>query len=276
MRTGILKIGIVGCGAIGSSLAQFITCTLKGRAVLVSVLDLDRAKAERLLKQLRLSRQRCAADLGALINASDLVVECAHARSSGSICRQALERGRSVMVMSVGGIVGSFEALKKIARQKRARLYIPSGAIAGIDAVKALRVAGPLKRVTLITRKHPRSFDGVAYVERKGIRLDRITGERTIFFGPARQALKHFPQNINVAAVLSLSGMGLGRTMVKIIASPSIKTNIHEVRAESKAGIVTARVENTLHPDNPKTSYLAVLSASSMLHNIVEPATIGT
>ena len=134
----------------------------------------------------------------------------------------------------------------------------------------------PTEKVILITRKNPKSFQGLDYLKHKGIRLDKIKSDTVLFSGNARQAIKYFPQNINVAATLSIAGIGQARTQVKIIASPRVKRNIHEVYIESDAGRISTRVENLVHPDNPKTSFLAVLSAIAMLRQILEPVRVGT
>lgn len=128
----------------------------------------------------------------------------------------------------------------------------------------------------MTTRKNPVSFKGVKYIESRGIKLERIKKDRVLFCGPAKEAVKYFPQNINVAAVLSIAGLGRGKTLVKIIASPKIKKNIHEIKIESGAGNITTRTENVLHPKNPKTSFLAVLSAMETLRQILEPVRVGT
>jgi aspartate dehydrogenase len=97
-----------------------------------------------------------------------------------------------------------------------------------------------------------------------------------LFCGPAKEAVKYFPQNINVAAVLSLAGIGAGKTIVRIIASQAVNKNIHEISVEAQAGNIATRTENILHPENPKTSFLAVLSAQAVLKQILEPVKIGT
>jgi len=110
---------------------------------------------------------------------------------------------------------------------------------------------------------------------KKKIRLDNITQDTVIFQGSAAQAIRAFPQNINVAATLSAAGIGIDNTVVRIVASPGLTRNIHEVEIESEAGRIVTRTENLVHPDNPKTSYLAVLSAIATLKQILEPIKIG-
>jgi aspartate dehydrogenase len=271
----MLKVGIAGCGAIGSSLAKTIADDFRGKAAVVGLFDVDRAKSSLLAKKLRrpaLARK----DIAGLVESSQLIIEASSAAASASIAEAALRRGRSVMVMSVGGLLdGRIRLLERLCRRKGGRLYIPSGAVSGIDALKAARVAG-IRRVTLTTTKAPRSFEGVAYVRARGIRLDRIKRPTVLFSGSAADAVKYFPQNINVAAVLSLAGIGARRTKVKIIASPLATKNIHEIIIESVSARIVTRTENTVHPRNPKTSYLAVLSAVALLAQIVGPVRIGT
>jgi len=268
-----LRVGIVGCGAIGSSLAENILKKFSKSANLIALYDIDLMKLRQLSN--KLSKNITALNLTQLIAKSDLVIEAASAKVSYGIAKEALTLGKDVMVMSVGGLVGKLDALKKLAIKNSARVYIPSGAICGIDALKATKF-DKITKVTLTTKKSPKAFKGVKYVERKGIDLGRMKGEKILFSGTADKAVINFPQNINVAAVLSLAGLGAKKTNVKIIASSFVTKNIHEIKIESNAGVITTRTENVLHPANPKTSYLAVLSAVATLAGILEPVKIGT
>ncbi|MDP2904677.1 MAG: DUF108 domain-containing protein [Candidatus Omnitrophota bacterium] len=270
-----LKIGIVGCGAIGSSLAKFIKKDLRNRAVLSGLYDIDGAKSAKLSKSLSLNNRLAAGSLKHLVLRSQLVIECASGHASRNIAETVLRSGRDIMIMSAGGVSGCLPVLSRLAKKNNARVYIPSGAISGVDALKAAAL-GKIKRVTLTTYKNPLSFSGVQFIKERGIDLSRINKDKVLFCGPAAHAVKYFPQNINVAAVLSMAGIGADKTMVKIVASPAVKKNIHEVRVESVAADITARTENILHPENPKTSYLAVLSAEAVLKQILESVRIGT
>jgi len=264
-----LKIGIVGYGAIGSSLAKVIRRDFSRSARLVAIYDLDKAKAGFINRKLLVN------SLLQLIKKSDLVIECSSAGSSWGIAKSALTQGRSVMIMSVGGVIRHYRQLRSLAGKHNAKVYIPSGAISGIDALKAARI-GRIKKVMLTTRKNPLAFKGVKFVQAKGIKLEKIRKDTCLFSGPASKAVKYFPQNINVAAVLSLAGIGPDKTLIKIVASPSVHKNIHEIQINSEAADIFTRTENILHPDNPKTSYLAVLAAVATLEQIIEPVKIGT
>jgi len=179
------------------------------------------------------------------------------------------------MIMSVGGVVKGFDILSKLAVRNNCKVYIPSGAISGIDALKAAGM-GKVMRVTLTTTKNPLAFKGVKYIEERKINLNNINQEVVLFSGKAKDAVRYFPQNINVAAVLSLAGIGVDKTRVRVVASPKVFKNVHEIKIESAAANISTRTENILHPDNPKTSYLAVLSAVAVLKGILEPIKIGT
>ena len=271
-----LKIGIVGCGAIGSSLAKEIVVNMRNSACLAALYDIRPEKSKLLSKQLTKNTKFCVANLESLIKKSDLVIESSCGKASWEIARKSLFSGRKVMVMSVGGMVGHLDQLLVLAKKFNGQIYFPSGAISGIDALKAANIAG-VQRVVLTTRKHPDAFKGVEYVAKKfrgglmGLRKDKI-----LFSGTAGQAVKYFPQNVNVAAVLGLAGIGMYKTKVCIIASPTVHKNIHEILIESKAAKIFTRTENILHPQNPKTSYLAVLSAIATLKQILQPIKIGT
>lgn len=269
-----LKVGIVGCGAIGSSLAKAVIGNLSKQAKLSALYDLDKSKASGLAARLG-SKSLAVSCLKDLIRKSDLVVESASASSSFDIAKSALLLKKNIMVMSVGGIAEGFNILSKLAAKNNCKVYIPSGAISGIDSLKAAGIGG-IKKVTLTTTKNPLAFKGVKYVEAKKINLGKINRETVLFSGCAKDAVKYFPQNINVAAVLSLAGIGANKTKVRVIASPKVSKNVHEILIESAAANISTRTENILHPDNPKTSYLAVLSAIATLKGILEPVKIGT
>jgi len=269
-----LKIGIVGCGAIGSSLAKEIAGGLAEDACLVALYDIKTEKARGLSLKLTRGNKLCASSLKDLIRRSELVIEASSARASWEIASQSLSGGCKVMVMSVGGLVGHLDDLYILSKKNKAMVYFPSGAISGVDALKAAKIAG-IKKVTLTTRKNPRAFSGVEYVE-KHFNLAGLKKDKLLFNGSASEAVKYFPQNINVAAILGLAGIGIRKTRVRIIASPKVNKNIHEIEIESRAAKIFTRTENILHPQNPKTSFLAVLSAIATLKQILQPVKIGT
>ncbi len=266
-----LKVGIIGCGAIGRALGQAINSRIP-EIDLVALADIDKEKARKLAENL-LSRPQ-ALSSGELINRVDLVVECAASSASAAIVKDALARSKDILVMSVGGLLGK-ENLLQLAREKNCRIYLPSGALTGLDGVKSAAV-GRIDSVTLTTRKPPAGLSGAPYLAREGIDLSSLREEKVIFEGSAEEAVEGFPRNINVAATLSLAGIGVAKTRVRIIADPKISRNIHEIEVEGEFGRLISRTENLPSPSNPKTSLLAIFSAIATLKSLASPVRIGT
>lgn len=267
-------MGIVGCGAIGSSLAEAVRKIFSARAKLSGLYDKDTAKAVKLACRLH-ERSLALSGISAVIDNSDLIIEATSAAASSGIAEKALTASKDILVMSVGGIAGCYERLKALAEKRKGRIFIPSGAICGMDGLKAAALT-KIKKVVLTSRKPPQAFLGNLYLSGKKINLQGIRKETILFEGNALQAIKAFPQNVNVAVALGLAGIGPRRTIVRVVASPGLKRNIHEIEISSDAVNIFTRTENKVHPDNPKTSYLAVLSAVAALKNILGYASIGT
>ena len=167
--------------------------------------------------------------------------------------------------MSVGALLDEsiYDILSDACKDFKKTIYLPSGAIGGLDAIKSIK--DELESLSITTTKHPRSLKGAKFFENSDINLDVITSSTTIFEGTAKEAVSLFPANINVAALLSLSGIGSEKTSVNIIADPNTDKNTHHIVATGKFGKMTFMIENFPDTDNPKTSRLAILSAIETL-----------
>jgi aspartate dehydrogenase len=207
----------------------------------------------------------------------DLVLEAASQEAVRTLVPKVLRAKKNVMIMSAGALVDEslFQEIKDLAKKNNLKVYLPSGAIAGLDGIKSASVE-EIEEVTLKTTKHPRSLEGAPFFKKHHLDLSEIKKPTIIYEGPAEEAVKLFPSNVNVAASLSLAGIGAKRTKVQIIADPDTEINIHEIIAEGKFGALKTRTENIPSPDNPKTSYLAALSAIATLKKITESIQIGT
>jgi len=256
-----LRVGIIGCGTIGSILARACRKDLIRSVELAGIHDVDREKAAFLRKRLKYSVP--VLPLEKLVQKSDLIVEAASGAVSAKIARKAILAGKDVMIMSTGGLLSRMGLFKE-AEKKGCRIYIPSGAVCGLDGVKAAKMSR-IESATLVTRKPP-----------AGLGLKSLKKDKIVFKGPAKKAVRLFPKNINVSAVLSLAGIGAKRTLVKIIASPGYKRNVHEIELRGDFGRIYSRCENVPSKENPKTSMLAALSAIATLKGIVGSARIGT
>ena len=268
-----LKIGLVGCGAIGTEIAKAIDSG-EIDANLVAVCDHNPATANALIDSLQ--AKPIKAKLDELVSLSDLVVEAASQKAVPAIAIAALEKGKSLMIMSVGALADQelYRKLKNLAKEHDSRVYIPSGAISGLDGLKSASI-GTIRKVTLTTTKNPKGLEGAPYILEKKIDLGALTKATVIFEGTAAEAVKAFPANVNVAATICLAARE-GEVRVKIIADPNIQVNRHEIVVEGDFGQIYTKVENVPFPRNPKTSYLAALSAIATLRSIVEPLKIGT
>lgn len=272
VRTKSLPIGIIGTGSIGSYVARAILSGEVEGATLVAVADIS-PLSEKLLNELQHHSVAVVNSFSSLLEFPlKLVVECANQEVIRKCANLVISKKMDLIIMSVGALVhGSFFAdLEAKAKENGCRIYIPSGAIGGIDALRAARLRG-LEKVILTTRKPPSSLGKI-----EGIDLGHLLEPRVIYEGKATEAVVKFPQNVNVAATISLAGVGPEKTQVRVVADPTINQNIHEIQVYGAFGSFEIRLANNPSPQNPKTSFLACLSVLSLLKRIQEEIQIGT
>ncbi|MEM3873770.1 MAG: aspartate dehydrogenase [Candidatus Bathyarchaeia archaeon] len=271
-----LGVGLIGCGAIGTVLAQAIDKRQAGDTCLRIVFDRNLERAKNLAQRLK-SKPGVAKSFRELLECHgvNLVVEAASQEAVRAYAVDVLKSGKDLMIMSVGALVDS-ELLSEISRTAKEggrKVYIPSGAIAGLDGLKASAI-GKIESVTLTTRKPVESLvDNPYFMRKTGGRVEKPT---LIYEGSAAEACKLFPANVNVAATLSLAGMGAEKTIVRVVADPTVSQNIHEIEVRGEFGELRVHVENVPSAENPKTSFLAALSAIATLKKLTEPLVIGT
>ncbi len=267
-----MKVGIVGIGAIGKELCLAIDLGAVN-AELVAVYDRDVGMAMEFASELKCKPR--VLKLEEMLESVDLIVEAASQAAVRDIAIPALKKGRSVMIMSVGALLDEklFLEMKKLAMQNNCRVYIPSGAIFGIDGLKGAGLA-EVDSVTLTVIKPPVAFRDAPFVREKNIDLSQIKQAAVLFEGSADEAVRFFPANVNVAATLNLTASK--QIKVKVIADPSIDRNVHRIEIRGKFGEAEIFIKNLPSPCNPRTSYLAILSAIATLKKISEPIQIGT
>jgi aspartate dehydrogenase len=273
-----LGVGLIGCGAIGTALARAIDEGKAGDTELVRIYDLDVSKCEKLAKVLS-CKPRVAKTFSEIVECEDvdLVIEAASQEAVRQYAIRTLEAGKDLMVMSVGALVDArlTEKIRSLVKSGKVKVYIPSGAIGGLDGLKAASV-GRIYEATLTTRKPPKAFSGSLYIKEKEVDINALREPKNIYEGSAEEACKLFPENVNVAATLSLAGVGPEKTKVRIIVDPTIENNIHEINVKGDFGEFTFLTRNVASPINPKTSMLAVYSAIATLKKITEGFQIGT
>ena len=252
----MMRIGLLGCGNIG----HLLVAHAEG-FVITALYDLVPERAHELAQRSEgIAYDSFEAFVGADV---DLIVEAASIRAVRTHGEAVLGAGKDFVVMSVGALADrDFRGrLRQAAIASGRRIYIPSGAVMGLDNLKVGRIGG-IDRLVLRTTKSPASL---------GLRVT----ERTLAFrGRADECVKAFPKNINVSAALALA---VGREVeVELWADPAMDRNIHEVCAEGAFGDAYLRIRNVPSPDNPATSYLAALSVLVLLRDLGEPIAVGT
>jgi len=188
-----------------------------------------------------------------------------------------LEAGIGVVVLSAGALIDDAlrTAAEAAARRSGALLFVPSGGIGGLDVLRTACLAG-VDEASIEVAKPPAAWKEIAYVESRGFALDDLKGPLTLFEGSAREGVPHFPQNVNIAAILALGGIGPDRTRLKVVADPGLTLNTHTIRVSGRSGRFTLRLENVPAPENPKTSWLACYSALAALQSLGSPVRYGT
>ncbi len=261
------KIALLGCGAIGTQIALAIDSG-KIPAVLTHVYDKDKEHSELLVSKLKNKPEIVANSHLLSSNPIDLVVEAASQDAVKDVALSVLQNRKDLMIMSVGALLDEsvFEIISDACSDFKKTVFLPSGAIAGLDGLKSVR--DELESLTLVTTKNPKSLKGAKFFETSDIDIDNISSSTIIFEGTAKEAVGLFPANINVAALLSLVGIGSEKTKVKIIADPGTDKNTHQIQAEGTFGKMSFTIENVPDPNNPKTSRLAALSAIEKLRSI--------
>jgi len=264
------SVGIVGCGAIGRALLMAV----ESKSLSVRLAGVT-SRTERSAREFlaTLASPPSYLSLADLIAAADLIVEAAGGAVVPTLAQEVFAAGKDLMVISAGALLDHPEVITR-SRQTGCRLFVPSGAIAGLDGIKSA-CAGTVTHVTMTTRKPPKGLEGAPHLVRNAISLVGLTGEKEVFFGTAREACKGFPANVNVCAAVSLAGIGPDKTRIRILAVPGLQRNCHDIDIEGEFGRLHVHIEN-VPSENPKTGKLTAFSIIRALQDVVDPVRIGT
>lgn len=271
MSRHTLKVGIAGLGAIGRAIARKLHAGLLPHTRLVGVSVRDEVKARAFLAEMG-----CAVSilkLTQLAEDADLVVECAPATAFPEIATAVLSAGKRLMALSAGQLLDRPE-LVALAEAQGGQIVVPAGALLGLDAVAAA-AEGAIHSVSMVTRKPLKGLLGAPYLTQQGIDIASLTEPKLIFRGTAREAARGFPENVNVAAALSLAGVGPDKTTIEIWADPKLTRNVHRVVVDSDAARFEMQIEN-VPSENPKTGRLTAQSAVAALRKLTAPLSVGT
>jgi aspartate dehydrogenase len=265
-----LTVAIAGMGTIGASVARALDRGIEGlRLVAIAARNTQRVQS-------MTTDFTTVPDIVSLpqLAQADIVVEATPASIFDQVAEPAIAAGRILVTCSAGALLPRL-ALIEAARETGARIIVPTGALMGLDAVRAL-AEGQISEISIETRKPPNGLAGAPYLVANGIEVKDISEALLVFEGNALDAAVAFPSNINVAAALALAGTGAEHTMVRIWADPYILRNIHIVNVLSDAARLTMTIENVPSEENPRTSKLSSLSVIACLRGICSPLKVGS
>jgi len=254
-----MKIGMIGCGAIGTDVA--IAADKMNEIEEIFLYDIDKKATERLNNKIKKGKIKTVKEF---LADTDIVFEAASQNAVREYAEIILSHGVDIIMMSMGCLSDEKFKLKleKLAKEHECKIYLPSGAVCGIDGILSASTED-IYEVTLVTTKPPSA-------------IKKDYNKRVVVFnGSAKEAVKKFPNNINVAANLSIAGIGFDKTKVEIVVDPVATRNSHKILAHGKFGRLRAEVENMPNPNNPGSSYMASLSAIATLKRIINPIQIG-
>jgi aspartate dehydrogenase len=264
------RVAIAGLGAIGRVLARKLADGVPGLTLACAAVG-DRAKAQAWLDAERIVCPIVEPE--AFPAHADLAVECAPSSVLERVCRPMLEAGKRVMVLSAGGLLPRPELIE-LAKAKGGQIIVPTGALLGLDAVTAA-AEGNITSVRMITRKPPMGLEGAPYLVAHNISVRGLNEPKRVFAGTARDGAAGFPANVNVAAALSLAGIGPDRTLMEIWADPTIERNCHAIEVESDSARLSFTIEN-IPSENPRTGRITALSVLAALRKLHAPVRVGT
>jgi aspartate dehydrogenase len=271
-----MRVGIIGGGTIARLFLEHIRRGDLGRTRVVAIVGRsERSRGKPLAKAFRIP---FVVGLKALLaKKPDVVVEAASHDAVREYGEPLLKKSIALIVLSGGALCDDAlrGKLERAAEKSGALLSVPSGGIGGLDALKAACVAG-VEEVTITVTKPSAAWKGIPYVEKLKVDLDGLREPRTLYDGPARDGVPLFPANVNIAAVLSMAGIGFDRTRLKVVADPALKYNTHYIDVRGRTGNFSIKLENVPSPENPKTAWLACYSALAALKAAQSSVRYGT
>jgi aspartate dehydrogenase len=267
-----LKLALAGLGAIGLPVARRVDAGGIPGLSLVAVSVRDEAKARKAMAQFQSQPRLMAA--ASLAEVADVIVECFPSKHFLDVAEPAIERGRIFMPLSVGALIDHMHLVDRAAATG-ARIIVPTGALLGLDAVRAT-AEGKIASATITTRKPPAGLAGAPLLVERGLSVEGLKEPLRVFAGSAREAIAGFPANVNVSVALSLAGIGPDRTQIEIWADPGVTRNTHTVTVRSDSSDLTMTIENLTDTENPRTGRITALSVLAALRRLTAPLVVGS
>ena len=194
----------------------------------------------------------------------DIVVEVASQEAVWTYAAPSMKYGFPFVVSSVGALADQAEREKMLAAATRgnAKLIIPSGAVAGLDYVQAIKRI-PDAQVIYESRKPVQAW--TQELEALGVDPASLQESYVLYQGVAQEAALKYPKNLNVAATLAMAGLGMDKTPVRVVADPQIQKNQHLIEVKSSLGSMRVELTNLPSATNPKTSGVVAHSVAATI-----------
>jgi aspartate dehydrogenase len=267
----IFSIGIAGLGAVGGKVARALAAGIPGLR-LDAVAARDTAKAASWLAAHRV--EATVVPLAELARRCDVVVECLPPARFADIAGPVIDAGKILVPLSVGTLLAHADLIDR-ARETGARILAPTGALLGLDAVRAA-AEGEIRSVRMVTRKPPNGLEGAPYLVANNISLAGLSAPLRVFSGSAREGARGFPANVNVAAALSLAGIGPDKTSLEIWADPAATRNMHTIEVDADSARFTMTIEGIPSTENPRTGKITALSVLALLRGLTTTLRVGS
>ena len=271
------RVAIAGFGAIGKVLGRRLTdgsmpaVSDHFELVVIGARDVARTRAAVAATLTRMVPVVASTELA---GKADILLECVPTPAFRSVVEPALAAGMTVITVSGAALLEHMD-LEAVARKGGGQLILATGAIVGLDAIRAARL-GRIDSVTMVTRKPPRSLATAKQVVEDGRDLMALTAPELLFKGTAREGARRFPANVNVAAAIALAGIGADRTQLEIWTDPGVERNTHRVIVEADTARIEVAIANVPSDDNPGTGRITALSMLAALERLASPLVIGS
>ena len=266
-----MKVGIAGFGSIGKVVGKALDQGIEGlELAAISVRNIERG----LNRMSGFKKPVPVLDPQELADTCDIIVECVPKEAFNSFAIPALSAGRLFVTVSAAGILANPSTIK-MAEDGKGRIILATGALLGLDAVRAA-AEGTIEEVVMITRKPPNALTGAPHLIDNDISVEGLNEPKKVFDGSAREGAAGFPANVNVAAALGLAGIGPDRTKLEIWADPGLTRNTHSIRVVSDSATFEMSIENVQSEEKPGTGKITALSVIACLRGLVSSLKVGT
>jgi aspartate dehydrogenase len=272
-----MRIALIGGGTIARLVLEQVRAGKLGRFEVVALMGRPGGAPRARVLAREFSVNYVETREALLASRPDAAIEAASHQAVREHLVALLDAGIGVVVLSAGALIDDAlrESAQRASHKTGALMFVPSGGIGGLDALKTACIAG-VDEASIQVAKPPAAWKGIPHVESKGFQLEGLKAPLVLFEGTAREGVPYFPQNVNIAAILSLGGIGPDRTRLKVVADPALELNTHTIRVSGRSGRFTIVLENVPAPENPKTSWLACYSALAALQALGSPVRYGT